>query len=168
MSRYRPIPRQDGYITILEEPNFLISYILKRNENTYELEWFDLDGITPLEINSIPVAANIKWNDIYVSSLSWAVQPRTVNYRPVGTHVERTETIGEIPSLSFQSAMISREVKSLSGFRKKYRILLEYKEEPGLLPYEEFQFTGATQTNFSVSGETVTGQDVSFSVEDLI
>jgi hypothetical protein len=161
-SKNRPYARQDGYITIIKEADWLIRYNLRRNL-AGAFEWYD--PVTNLAlVTPIP---EIMWIDIYVSGLDWGRKPKTIKYTPVGASVERTEVIGLEPNLSFKSALINKQLFKLQGFRNKFRIVVEMKNERITPTFDSFEFKGCVSDDWKASGDSLVEQNVSFSVEEL-
>lgn len=161
MPEFRPRSRQEGFITILKEPHYLIRYSLVRDENTNELKWLNEDG------SDTGIEPVIVWQDEYVSSIDWGMKPKNIPITQAGFSTEINETVGYEPSLSFRSALISRQFYKTQKFRTKWRILLEYKEDKNSYVYDSYQFPGAVQDDYSVSGDSLLEQSISFKVEDI-
>lgn len=159
-SKGRPYARQDGYITILKERDWLKRYDLRRNL-VGDFEWLDENGAV------LPDAPVIVWKDVYVSGLDWGRKPKTVKYPPVGHSGDRNEVIGFEPSLSFKCALISKELFKLQKFRTKYRVVLELRDDRTTPVYDSYEFKGCVTDDWKSSGDSLIEQNVSLSVEVL-
>ena len=93
-SKNRPRARQEGYITIIKEIDYVTRKDIRRNPETRALEWDNGD-----ETFTTITSNEIVWTDIYVTSLDWGKKPKTINYNPVGAPFERSELIGFEPKI---------------------------------------------------------------------
>lgn len=165
----RPRSRQEGYITIVKEYRDPGDELNKRHvllRMGDELFWRKYDW-GQFANGSNLIQADVVWRDIFVSGIDWGRDPVSVEYRPNGSTSERNDNTGIKPTISFKSALISRELWKVNKFRVKYRILLEYKDGPTLQPYESLQFKGVSVKSYKAGGSDLVEQDIGFHVEEL-
>lgn len=163
-SKNRPRPRQEGYITIIKELDYITRKGIRRNPDTRILEWIN-DNLT-----YTAVADNeIVWTDIYVTSLDWGKKAKTIKYNPAGAPLERSKLIGFEPKFSLKSAFMNKNLYKLMLFNVKYRILLEFKDDTNSFVHEDdtFEFRGCSFDDWNISGDGLLEESIEVHVEEL-